>query len=161
VSGAKSILLSTLATKFSASDVETFKASYPHDWLVWEPGQWRPPARTTVLLAPDPAHPPPREGESLAFALEPKEQLTVGRGEDCDVSINDATLSQTHLVLRRRAPSGWTVRDAGSTNGTVVDGALVPAGKPVDLKSGARIQAGGVTLTFYVPAGLLMRLRSR
>ena len=58
-----------------------------------------------------------------------------------------------------RDPAGvWTARDAGSSNGTRVDGARI-GGAPVPITPGARIEAGTVRLTFYDGASLFMRLR--
>ena len=44
--------------------------------------------------------------------------------------------------------NGWTVRDAGSTNGSWLDGAPLAPGIPLDLRDGAQLQAGQVWLTF-------------
>ena len=53
--------------------------------------------------------------------------LTVGRHPDCDIQIDDATVSSRHAILRI-APSEYldnllevTVEDQGSTNGTFVN----------------------------------------
>jgi hypothetical protein len=53
----------------------------------------------------------------------------------------------------------WTVRDAGSRNGTKVDGAAAGTAS-VPLTPGAHLEAGAVRLTFYDGAGLYLRLRA-
>jgi hypothetical protein len=162
----KSYLISSLTFRFSTSDVETFKKAHPHDWLLWEPGSWKPPGSTTLVgpgLQPSNTPTPQQTGEALALALERKKdggQLTLGRGPECDAVINDGTLSQLHLVFMQTDKGVWTVRDAGSRNGSKVDGITLTAGEPRDLRNGSKVQAAGVTFTFYSPAGMLQRLKS-
>jgi hypothetical protein len=160
----KSYLISSLTFRFSTTDVEAFKKAHPHDWLLWEPGNWKPPGSTTLVgpgLSTTPT--PASTGEALALALEKKKdggQLTLGRGPECDAVINDGTLSTLHLVFMQSDKGAWTVRDAGSRNGSKVDGLPLAAGQPQELKNGAKITAAGVTFTFYSPAGLLQRLKT-
>ena len=52
------------------------------------------------------------------FHLE-KEVITVGRGPDSDLIINDESVSREHAEIRRFADQ-WIVRDLGSLNGTFV-----------------------------------------
>ena len=157
----KSYLLSTLAAQLASAGVEGFRGQHPHDWLVWEPGAWRPPDRTTLVVAAGTAD-AGRAGEALALALEPTKaapgQVTLGRGETCAVTINDGTLSQLHLTFMKTAEGGWTVRDAGSKNGSKLDGIKLEPGQPWPLRSGARIQAAQVAFTFYTPEGLVSRI---
>jgi len=157
----KSYLLSTLATQLATGGVKGFSTMHPHDWLVWEPGAWRPPNRTTLVMAGG-AIDPSKAGEALALALEPKKgapgQVTLGRGDDCVITINDGTLSQLHLTFMQTSEGGWTVRDAGSKNGSKLDGLKLEPGQPWPLRSGARIQAAQVSFTYYNPDGLVSRL---
>jgi hypothetical protein len=170
----KSYLLSSLVFRFGSGELEAFKRAHAHEWLLWEPGAWKPPASTTALLSTVPEAraptPPPGStptpgkvtGEALALALEPRKDgkpITLGRGNECDAVINDGTLSQIHLVFMRDE-KGWTVRDAGSRNGSSVDGVKLEPGKPVLLQSGARVLAAQVAFTYYDPAGMLARLKA-
>lgn len=77
----------------------------------------------------------------------------VGRGVDNDVTIPDPSLSKIHAYLTRRPSGLWTIEDAGSTNGTSVDGKLVGrrgASAPTQLHPGVRITFGLVELTFLL-----------
>lgn len=47
--------------------------------------------------------------------------VIIGRNPECDLVITDPCVSSRHLVVEP-TPSGWTVRDLGTTNGTFVDG---------------------------------------
>jgi hypothetical protein len=161
----KSYLISSLTFRFSGAELDSFKKAHPHDWLLWEPGSWKPPGSTTLVgpgltTTPTPGRP---TGEALALALEPKKdgsQLTLGRGGECDAVINDGTLSTLHLVFMQSAGGVWTVRDAGSRNGSSIDGIKLQPGTPMPLKTGCKLTAAGVAFTFYGPAGMLQRLKA-
>jgi len=49
------------------------------------------------------------------------ETVTVGRGGDNDIQLNDTTISQRHAQFVV-SPRGLTIEDLGSTNGTYVNG---------------------------------------
>ncbi|MCA3011737.1 MAG: FHA domain-containing protein [Myxococcaceae bacterium] len=136
-----------------------------HDgaWLVWEPGVWKAPRSKTVVLGAGAALPTGPRGalkgsEALAIALPTQERVTVGRAPSADVSINDGTLSGFHLALKRAPDGAWQVEDLGSTNGTLVDDALLRAGLTAALKNGSVLKAGEVVLTFQTAEGLWARL---
>jgi pSer/pThr/pTyr-binding forkhead associated (FHA) protein len=57
--------------------------------------------------------------EGVVFPLE-KEQITLGRAEDNDISIPVAEVSRNHAVLTR-VDEGFMIKDLGSTNGTFID----------------------------------------
>jgi hypothetical protein len=160
----KSYLISSLTFRFGNADLATFTKAHPHDWLLWEPGSWKPPGSVT-LVAPGLGTPVPSRpsGEALALALQPKKdggQLTLGRGPECDAVINDGTLSQLHLVFMQTKEGGWTVRDAGSRNGSTLDDHRLDAGTPLPLKNGCKLTAAKVMFTYYGPAGMLQRLKA-
>ena len=69
----------------------------------------------------------------------------IGRGVDADIRLMDAGVSRHHLEVRREADGSVVLTDAGSTNGTLVNG------KPVThalLADGDEIRVGATTLTF-------------
>lgn len=154
----KSLMLSTLRAQFASKGLDAFRAAHPHAWLLWEPGTWKPPQKRTMQFAAitDPSK--PAGAEALALALEGKPQLVLGRDPGCDLVINDGTLSSRHLVLSQAA-GGWTVEDAGSSNGTKLHGQVLKAHEPHRLVEGARIDAAQVILTYWSPEGLWQRLK--
>jgi putative peptide zinc metalloprotease protein len=70
-------------------------------------------------------------------------QLTIGRGDDSAVKLDDRTVSRRHarIVL---GPTGPVIEDAGSRFGVLVDGEKVAA--PRLLVAGAQIRLGNVAL---------------
>lgn len=160
----RSYLLSWLANKYAALPLDTFVRAQRAEWLVWEAGPWRPPARTGETLMAG-GQPPvggsSASGESLAIELAPKDgAVSIGRGSGNEVVIDDATLSRVHLRLERDATGAWRIRDAGSSNGTKVNGKRLGA-DAVTLEDGAAVEAGAVRLTFYGAEGMWLRLRTR
>ncbi|MCC6337910.1 MAG: FHA domain-containing protein [Myxococcales bacterium] len=153
----KSLLLSTLRAQFASKGLDVFKAAHPHAWLLWEPGAWRPPQKRTMQFAAI-TDPKKADGaEALALALDGKDTLVLGRDPACELIINDGTLSARHLVLKRAA-TGWTVEDAGSSNGTKLHGAALKPHEATPLLEGARIEAAQVILSYWTPEGLWRRL---
>lgn len=69
--------------------------------------------------------------------------LTVGRGAECDVRVDDPSVSRTHLRLDPRA-DGLHLLDAGSSYGTLLDGR--PLTGDVRAPDHARLEVGDVTL---------------
>ena len=53
-------------------------------------------------------------------------RLTLGRTEPADLVINDQSLSRVHASINRDGDRVWII-DEGSTNGSLVNGAAVPA----------------------------------
>ena len=53
--------------------------------------------------------------------------VTLGRSDDCDIQLEDASASRHHarIVL---VVEGWTVADQGSTNGVWIDGVPMTRG---------------------------------
>ena len=63
----------------------------------------------------------------------------VGRDPNCDLTISERAVSRQHAKFDR-TPTGITVTDLGSTNGTWVNGANIST---QELRSGDRIRIGG------------------
>ncbi len=65
----------------------------------------------------------------------------IGRGKNCDLTVEYPTISRSHAVLTRYDDGSWTISDVGSKGGVEVNG------KPVDicaLAFGDTIALGGV-----------------
>jgi pSer/pThr/pTyr-binding forkhead associated (FHA) protein len=70
-------------------------------------------------------------------ALE-RSRISLGRGPGTDLAFDDDSLSQAHAALEF-TNGGFRIRDLGSTNGVLLNGAEVEVG---DLKNGDRFQLG-------------------
>ncbi len=81
------------------------------------------------------------------------DRITVGRTANNDVVLKDITVSRFHVYFRHRDQQ-WTVCDAGSKNGTSLDGAPMEPRKELDLISGARLRIGDLETTFYLAPAL-------
>jgi hypothetical protein len=82
-----------------------------------------------------------RAGET--FALE-HERIAVGRAPECEVFLDDVTVSRKHAAISR-GPDGYTIDDEGSLNGTYVNRRRVETAK---LEDGDEVQIGKYKLTF-------------
>ena len=71
----------------------------------------------------------------------------MGKSPDNDLVIVDETVSRYHFEVVEEE-SGYLVRDVGSTNGTIVDGARI---REAYLRSGATITAGRVRIQVRLP----------
>ncbi len=82
-----------------------------------------------------------RTGEM--YPLE-KAQTTIGRSPDCDIFLDDVTVSRRHAVVGR-GDAGFTIEDLGSLNGTFLNRSRIERG---DLDNGAEVQIGKYRLIF-------------
>ena len=82
-----------------------------------------------------------RAGET--FALE-RDRTSLGRGPECDIFLDDVTVSRRHSVVTKAA-DGFTLHDEGSLNGTYVNRRRVESAK---LEDGDEVQIGKYKLTF-------------
>jgi hypothetical protein len=83
--------------------------------------------------------------QPLAFVLPSgtRDSFTIGRDAACDLVLPDMTVSRSHAGLRREA-GGWLLSDAGSTNGTRLNGWRIT--EPVPLRAGDKVTFGSMTL---------------
>jgi pSer/pThr/pTyr-binding forkhead associated (FHA) protein len=70
--------------------------------------------------------------------------ITIGRAPSNDVVIDDPTVSAQHASLTK-LPSGYRLKDLGSSNGTQINGVCIT---DAELKDGAEIRFGYVTGVF-------------
>jgi len=102
------------------------------------------PNRLVVLIGP-------RQG--CEFALEGERHL-IGRGEECDFSVDHASVSRVHAEVRRIDAEHFEVLDKGSSNGLRVNSREMPRAM---LDNGDVIEIGDVILKF-VSEGQLFRM---
>jgi pSer/pThr/pTyr-binding forkhead associated (FHA) protein/ribosomal protein L40E len=83
-----------------------------------------------------------RAGET--FPLE-REQTTVGRSPECDIFLDDVTVSRRHAVVAKK-DDHLEIEDLGSLNGTFLNRRRIEAAAP--LSDGDELQVGKYRLTF-------------
>jgi hypothetical protein len=83
-----------------------------------------------------------RAGET--FPLD-GERTTVGRSPDCDIFLDDVTVSRRHAVIARDG-DGLTIEDLGSLNGTFLNRKRIES---APLADGDELQIGKYRLTFF------------
>lgn len=83
--------------------------------------------------------------------------ISVGRTSETDVKIPEYSISKRHCEFRFMDATMF-VRDAGSTNGTEVNGVRLADGVEVQLSGGETIVLGRFAFRFDTPATLLERL---
>ena len=82
-----------------------------------------------------------RAGESF---FPSGERTLIGRSPDCDVFLDDVTVSRDHAQLVRRS-GAWSLDDSGSLNGTYVNRRRIDSHR---LEDGDELQVGKYKLTF-------------
>lgn len=84
----------------------------------------------------------PQERRGLSYEL--GREITLGRGEDCVVSLQgDSYASSLHARVFARSGEVW-IEDLGSTNGTFVNDRRLEG--PLRLQRGDRVRVGGTVL---------------
>jgi S1-C subfamily serine protease len=84
-----------------------------------------------------------RQGQSCEVA---GERFLIGRGADCELTLEDGEASRRHAVLRPQPDGSTVLEDLGSTNGTYVNGQRITG--PVTLRGGERVRIGDTEMNF-------------
>ena len=131
---------------------EDFCTRFRHAWLVWEPGPWRRASPFARTIRPDDEDTPPPlprpqaqcvpldVGEGPAF-------IRVGRSPQCEVMINDATVSRVHLGLARDTAGDWHCV-ALSASASYLE-VFMTIGEAQHLSDGDQVRVGEVVLTLH------------
>lgn len=85
--------------------------------------------------------------------------ITVGRTAVNDVPIPEYSISQRHCLVRIDT-TGASVTDAGSTNGTFVNGQRLAPQRAATLTDGMELTLGRFVFTFHTAAGFRKMLEA-
>ncbi len=107
----------------------------------------QPPALSDIVI-------PLEKTDANSFAG----KILVGRTETNDLLISHLTVSKHHAFFNIGQPD--TLTDAGSTNGTTLNGRHLGAKTPNQITDGDRISFGDVQYTYFTPGGLYDLLSS-
>jgi pSer/pThr/pTyr-binding forkhead associated (FHA) protein len=83
-----------------------------------------------------------RAGEH--FALE-RERTTIGRSPDCDIFLDDVTVSRRHAVALKQGEA-FVIEDQGSLNGTFLNRRRIES---AELSDDDELQIGKYRLVFF------------
>ncbi|MFL5947846.1 MAG: FHA domain-containing protein, partial [Gaiellaceae bacterium] len=72
------------------------------------------------------------------------ERTTIGRSPDCDIFLDDVTVSRKHAVLVQ-ADDSYVIEDQGSLNGTFLNRRRIES---APLEHGDELQVGKYRLSF-------------
>ncbi len=100
---------------------------------------------------------PVRRAEDSAYRF-----ISVGRTSNCDVTVNDASVSKLHAIIREAEDGRFTIEDAGSANGTFVDDEAAPKrgeGEPMLLRDGTAVCFGRANFEVWSAARVWERAR--
>jgi len=104
---------------------------------------------------PVPVPPPPAAEQVFLVGGGARHEIrgaiaVIGRSKECDVAVDDASVSRRHAEVRA-GPDGYWIVDLGSTNGTEVNGKRVDR---VRLEPGDVVTLGQTVLRFeHAPGG--------
>lgn len=121
----------------------------------------RPPAGDATVFAGQGSLPPPvarlvcLKGPEAGREYALTETVTgLGRAEDSTIHVNDDSISRHHAEIVRAEEGGYTLRDKGSRNGTLIGETRVDS---VLLEGGEEIVLGNVRFRFVAPGEIFSR----
>ncbi|MEL6195463.1 MAG: FHA domain-containing protein [Myxococcota bacterium] len=153
-----------------SQDLKTFVQCFPDPFLVVNHNKQPQPARefrtqdiTTMDLEPEIT-----DIESAEIFLVKREgsdgtsMITVGRASNMDIVLGSSSVSKLHAYFQRRLDgSGWTIADADSSNGTVLNQRRLESKRVEAIKSGdVLVFAKTFWAEFLEPADAYSRFRS-
>ncbi len=92
-------------------------------------------------------------GMDRAWRTRTERPLIIGRGQDADVRLPDASVSRTHAEISFDGVA-WALQDLGSRHGCVVAGRLVRPGEQVTLGHLNEIQVGAWVFCVQLTGGM-------
>ncbi len=112
------------------------------------------------------ARPLMEAGEPVIFEVKKQKDnafrrgVTVGRTANNDLVFDDGSVSRFHAWFQEEE-GAWSVADAGSKNGTQLEGKKLTGKKLYPLGPGARLKFGSVEVVFLDAPGFLRMVKER
>jgi pSer/pThr/pTyr-binding forkhead associated (FHA) protein len=75
-------------------------------------------------------------------------RISVGRGSDNDLYLNDKSVSKIHAALVMSREGTLMVADTGSTNGTYINGRRIAYGEARQIEDGDVVGFGNIEVRF-------------
>lgn len=91
----------------------------------------------------------PEGAREKALAFKPGgRRISVGRGSDNDLHLNDKSVSKIHAALVMNREGTLMVADTGSTNGTFINGRRIAYGEARQIEDGDVVSFGNIEVRF-------------
>jgi hypothetical protein len=150
-------------------DRDALAASIDCPILLWEVGLCAPePGSDMSLTTSGSSTFSPNSDNPIVLQIRPESTrsdvagIGLGRSESNDVVVQNSSVSRLHALIHRDARSGeWRITDAGSRNGTFVNGMKVAAEQSAPLTDGITVRLGDVHMRFLLPNSFLTHLESK
>lgn len=84
----------------------------------------------------------------IEFRAGPQRRVSVGRGAENELRIDDGSVSKHHASLVLAAGRSLAVADTGSTNGTFINGQRIAYGKAIPFEDSDAVRFGTVEIRF-------------
>jgi FHA domain/zinc-ribbon domain len=121
------------------------ETSGPESTMAYTPGELEETSPLEDLGVEGPALIVRAGGGRAGEHFVPKsDRTTIGRSPDCDIFLDDVTVSRHHAVLERSGER-FTIEDQGSLNGTFVNRSRI---ERAELADGDELQIGKYRLKF-------------
>jgi hypothetical protein len=138
------ILAEDLTKQVNATDRDKFIAEHSGIYLLLDPRSVSEAFGSVTYAAyleeDEEARPAGRPKGISAHPLSGKDKLNIGRAQECDIQINDGSISKVHACFVLK-PSLQLI-DLGSQNGTFVDGKALLPNQPRALQAGMTLRFG-------------------
>ena len=93
--------------------------------------------------------------------VHPNQRISLGRSQNCDVVVDDHTVSKQHAWITLVGSDGpYSVTDCGSTNGTWLAGEQIASGQQFPLQSGDKLKLGRLVFRFLSAADFYRYLKN-
>lgn len=163
----RALLLSLLSRQALMLKASGFRERYPHAWLVWEAGVWNVPdigeeMGSTRLPSGDIVDCLP-QSDVLCFELPmplPDSVIKVGRAAECDVVINDATVSREHLEIGFDGERFWA-KPLPEAAEVTINGVPMDRIHRTPLIAGVKLVLGAVALSYHPPEAFWARVAAQ
>ena len=158
--------LGDIATSVRDLDIDAFCRKHPYGFLLErlesdDDPEWA--FKTTTVSRPTGVQRPRLSAEARRHRVRSlvkatgnawRERISVGRARNNDIVLSDNSVSKLHAYFVVEDGAGAQLVDAGSRNGTSVNGRPVAPNEPVAIAPGDEVSFGTVAVTFLDNRGV-------
>ncbi|MEZ4883563.1 MAG: FHA domain-containing protein [Chitinophagales bacterium] len=94
----------------------------------------------------------PNSTGDLASMLRFKPEIVIGRSKECDIQLDQLTVTRKHAVILKKSEDSYIIKDLGSKNGTFVNGARIKPQIEISISKADDINIGAYKFRLGKPA---------